>query len=164
MSKRTVNIGSYQFDDIKINVDRALKDFLVTDSQLLELSANEQAATHRIAGYLQKYFVDWHVDCEYNRKNADPKKLQGELVKPDILVHRRNTNDNLLCIEAKKAGGYLDDDQKKLHGFTNPTGEYKYRFGLMMILSLEAPYKIDCEWFRNGKPYKNFNFSVSKNE
>jgi cytoplasmic iron level regulating protein YaaA (DUF328/UPF0246 family) len=149
MSGRS-NIESYHFDDVKAKVNRALKDFLETDSQLLELSANEQAATHRIAGYLQKYFVDWHVDCEYNRKNAIPKKLQGELVKPDILVHRRNTNDNLLCIEAKKLGGSIDDDKKKLCRFTNPTGEYKYRFGLMMILSLDAPYKIDCEWYRDG--------------
>lgn len=136
----------------------AVEDFRKHDFQLLEISADERAATHRIACYLQKYFPGWNVDCEYNRRGRNPKKLDGELVRPDIIIHRRNSRENLLCIEAKKSGGSLDeldDDRKRLAEFTQYAGEYKYPFGLLIILSLTTPYKIDYEWYKNGKTIKS---------
>jgi len=145
-----IQVEQYTFEHIRSKVECAVNDFRENDLDLLELSADERAATHQIACYLKKYFPGWNVDCEYNRKNAEPKRLQGELVRPDIIIHRRNLNTNLLCIEAKKFGNQLIDDRKKLCGFTDPKGEYKYRIGLFLILSLTSPYNIRYEWFCDG--------------
>ncbi len=158
----TTTVSSFAFDEVENCVMKAMKDFRKRDLRLLELTVNERASTHRIACYLQKYFQGWHVDCEYNRKRSDQKRSpvagSNGRIKPDIIIHRRKTENNLLCIEAKKSGGSLDEldvDRKRLAGFTNSTGEYKYRFGLLIILSLTKPYKIDYEWFRDGKNMGN---------
>ena len=54
-------------------------------------------------------FMDYQVDVEYNRQGADddPKKLDGENVIPDILIHKRgitfeeDTEANFLYMEVK---------------------------------------------------------------
>ena len=148
--------SSFTLEDVEKCVEDAISEFRKRDLQLLELSVNEQAATHRIAGYLQNCFSEWDVDCEYNRKKTDPKKLHGVLVKPDILIHRRNSTENLLCIEAKKAGGSLAEDRSKLCGFTDPNGEYRYQFGFLMIFSLDMPYSINGEWYQDGRLISSF--------
>lgn len=142
--------ASFTFEEVQKRVSHALNDFTKQDFQLLQLCADERAATHRIACYLQNYFSDWHVDCEYNRRGKKSKTQRGLLVRPDIIVHHRNSPENLLCIEAKKEGGFLDDDRIKLKNFTDPKGEDIYQYGLLLVLSLKAPYKIDCEWFHDG--------------
>lgn len=150
----TSTASSVTFQEVEICLKKALDDFRMQDLQLLELSADERAATHRIACYLQKYFPDWHVDCEYNRRGREQKKIDAVLVRPDIIIHRRNTNQNLLCIEAKKAGKLasdIDEDRKKLCEFTTQKREFRYHFGLLMHISLKVPYKIDFEWFHNGE-------------
>lgn len=138
------------FEEVKKKVEATLNDFRRQDIQLLELCADERAATHRIACYLQNYFKHWHVDCEYNRRGKESKEQNGRLVRPDIIVHQRGISENLLCIEVKKDGEPLDDDQKKLRNFTKPTGKDKYQFGLLLVLTLRAPYTFNCEWYRDG--------------
>ena len=140
---------SITFEEVEKRINFALNIFKERDLQLLELCADERAATHQIACYLQKCFTDWHVDCEYNRRGSEPKTQSGKIVRPDIIVHHRGTSENLLCIEAKKEGGSLDDDRKKLRNFTDPMGEDRYQFGLLLVLSLRPPYKNNCEWFRS---------------
>ncbi|MFA5268379.1 MAG: hypothetical protein WC379_10445 [Methanoregula sp.] len=149
MTTRTV--ASYSFEEIEGVIDETIKKFLEHDKQLLELCVDERASTHRIACYLENFFDNsWHVDCEYNRKGRDPKRQNGGLVRPDIIVHRRYTCDNLLCVEVKKCGEILANDRKKLREFTNNNGEYRYRFGLLLLISLEDPYSINGRWYRKG--------------
>lgn len=152
-------MNSVSYEDVKTIVMKALDDFQQNDLQLLELCVDERAATHRIACYLQKCFEDMDVDCEYNRKGAGRKPTpvpnsRGR-VKPDIIVHKRNTEENLLCIEAKKKGvsrqKNVGEDRERLKGFTSPYGEYRYKFGLLLILNLKVPYDIECEWFCDGE-------------
>jgi hypothetical protein len=37
------------------------------DKDLINNSANERSISHNLAEYLQNYFRDLNVDCEYNR-------------------------------------------------------------------------------------------------
>jgi len=143
-------MNSVTFDEVEKRVNLALNNFKERDLQLLELCADERASTHRIACYLQKYFQDWHVDCEYNRRGKRSKRQGGKLVRPDIIIHHRGIPENLLCIEAKKEGESLDDDRIKMSNFTDSTGEDRYQFGLLLVFSLNAPYNIDCKWYRDG--------------
>jgi hypothetical protein len=84
------------------------------------LSITLSTETHRLALYLQDTFKGWDVDCEYNRNRYDTKKLimgddihlkvettqtddeQGKTVYPDIIVHRRGTDHNLLVSEVQR--------------------------------------------------------------
>ncbi|MFH4804432.1 hypothetical protein WMQ58_22245 [Vibrio diabolicus] len=113
-------------------VIRALERFISIDSHLLIINANERSMTHRIAIYLQEEFADYHVDCEYNRDDHEPKEIDlgtenldgydtnAVTVYPDIVVHERGNNDhNLLVIEFKKSSSSIGDskDIAKLNAF-----------------------------------------------
>jgi hypothetical protein len=114
-----------------------------------EKDVNERSISHRLASYLQHEFGDWDVDCEYNRNHDDPKLLkllrmyavnvstddvQARTVFPDIIVHHRGTDDNLLVIEIKKTTNRLSDgfDKQKLREFKRQLG-YSYALFLRFI-------------------------------
>ena len=104
----------------------------------------ERAIVFRFAHYLQnildqdKQFNGYNLDCEYNRNGIECKALPAfpNGVYPDVILHRRGRNDkNLLVIEFKT---YWNRDQhndiKKLKGFTDPKGNYKYILGLAVLI------------------------------
>ena len=103
-------------------------------------------------------FADWHVDFEYNRKGLKLKLLEGisecdehktsNRVYPDIIIHKRNTDDNLLVVELKKTGLNPQCDIKKLELFTHGEGEYRYSLGLFIEFQDSQP---KLRWFKNGK-------------
>lgn len=77
--------------------------------------------------YLQEWFNDWHVDCEYNRNGYTVKTLQGDLVRPDIAVHKRGrigAEHNLLVIEGKPSNrvGSKDELRDRLELFKKEIG------------------------------------------
>lgn len=75
---------------------------------LLKRAAHELVLTHRFAYHLESIIdasLDRRsVDIDYNRHGLD-KKLDhtGRLFRPDVIVHRRGSDDeNLLVVEWKK--------------------------------------------------------------
>lgn len=141
--------------EIKENLSEALFEFIKYDAELLELGVDERAITHHIACYLKKSFPDWHVDCEYNRKGNEIKKIpnysESGHIRPDIIVHHRKTNDNLLVIEVKKEGADIFDDNTKLTELTDKYSEYNYKFGILLILPLIKALPFKCKWYLDGK-------------
>ena len=133
----------WHYVEQRIDVARCM--FLMHDTYLLRCAANERSMTHKFAGYLQQQFPRWHVDCEYNRQGAATKRLgwlaqpsvhaadlDARSVYPDIIVHQRGFERNLLVMEAKKlssedsdyfeqlAGSVHDrDDEEKLTAFVS---------------------------------------------
>ncbi|MCX6701192.1 MAG: hypothetical protein NTV68_14965 [Methanomicrobiales archaeon] len=143
----------HTFECVKSKVERAISDFRENDLDLLELTADERATTHQIACYLKKYFPGWHVDCEYNRKGRVVKRSpirDDRPIRPDIIIHQRGVKDNLLVIEVKKSNNGIQGDREKLKEFTRQNGEFEYKFGLFMVLSMDAPGFIKLEWYQNG--------------
>lgn len=124
---------------IRRALDAALDALLERDAYILETDANERAISHRLAIYLEQHFPDWNVDCEYNRNHDDPKRLkvprqdvpnddtQARTVFPDIIIHKRDTDENLVVIEIKKTTSQEPDDfdLRKLNAFKEQLG-YKY--------------------------------------
>lgn len=129
------------FKKVKSHVEIALNILLEQDRFLLVSNVNERTISHKLAEYLQKEFSGWNVDCEYNRKFEKIKKLQPEgiesndtdakTVYPDIIIHRRNTENNLLIIEIKKnaSGSGEREDKEKIMCFMS---EYHYKYGLFI--------------------------------
>ena len=46
---------------------KALLEFFEKEQFLLQNNINERSLTYKLALYLQNHFLDYDVDCEYNR-------------------------------------------------------------------------------------------------
>jgi hypothetical protein len=136
--------------DVEERLNRAKATFLSKDRWLLKVAANERSMTHKFAEYLQQEFTDWDVDCEYNRKGDVPKTLRymfaspvdaddtdAKTVFPDIIVHRRGEQANLLVIEAKKSGRDDATDRQKLTAFMNDS-HYEYSYAVFLCFATEG--------------------------
>lgn len=156
-------------EEIKWRFDLALKNFIESDSYLLKSNISERAIAHKLAEKLQIQFTEYDVDCEYNgdidsenaKKNihvlrdriAEIKALKererdlngievlSRSVYPDIIVHRRGSNDfNILIIEIKKSNSYYGKkyDDLKLKSYTSKEhgNTLKYRLGIFIEFNI----------------------------
>ena len=110
-----------------------LTEFLETDKVLLEIDSNERSISHKLAEHMQSKFTGWNVDCEYNRVIYKLKKVNGKLVNPDIIVHHRNTLENLLVVEVKKSRNKkgIQKDRKRLENFLK--APLIYKAGILIV-------------------------------
>jgi hypothetical protein len=146
------------WEEVSLRIDRAIRRFKNKHSKLLDVRANERSLTHKLAECLQLEFEEYDVDCEYNRRGTDVKRLERLLfggapsddldartVYPDIIVHRRGEDENVLVIEAKKQG--VDDtiDLEKLYDFTHDP-QFMYRYGAQVFFEF-APPNVVCKPF-----------------
>lgn len=86
---------------------------------------------------------------------------------PDLLIHQRRENDkNMVVFEFKKNGTYekigKEADFKKLMYFTDLTNEYKYKYGLWIVLYKNK--KADIHIFINGKEQSNIKYTWNYKE
>ncbi len=125
----------------------AIETLLGREGEFIQLGGNERAITHRLAVYLEPLFPSWHVDCEYNREGAAPKRNSaGKLVLPDVIIHRRMTSENLLVIEVKTGPSVQEArlDKEKLRDYRRRQG---YQHALFVDLnSIYADSAGALEW------------------
>ena len=104
-----------------------------------------------MACYLEQFLseykceIKYSVDLEYNKNYNDPKRIQiddknknTKAIRPDIIIHEReNNNNNLIAFEIKK--NYTDSyDLKKIKGlFRRP---YNYKYGCLISYLPEKKY------------------------
>lgn len=133
-------------DRVRWKIQQALKTLHAKDQYLLDRQVHERTIAHRLAIYLENEFPGWHVDCEYNRMGGDAKRIGDQLcdcgscrsdpnalVYPDIIVHCRGSNQNLLVIELKKSQNSTECDKIKLCHYKT---ELKYCFALSLSVSV----------------------------
>jgi len=148
----------YTIEEVRRAVAISLGVLLRNDSLLFVKKASERSVSHKLAEYLQKRFPDWDVDCEYNRKGPHPKLLEGirkcsgrrrtDRIFPDIIVHKRSTNANMLVIEMKiNADNSCDIAKLKL--LTDRHYGYSYKLGL--FIKFDTKGNPSLKWFRDGK-------------
>lgn len=146
---------------IALKALRASLNFAKRERTLLEANVNERSLTHKLAEHLQAVFPSWNVDCEYNRLGQMVKRLpraeetttddtEGRSIFPDIIVHKRGANQNLLVIEAKKTTNQLTGDVEKLCGLTAQSGSYAYEIGLHLIIDCEQARIDEATAYING--------------
>lgn len=170
--------SKFDFHDVRLRLKLACKDMLEHENELFFIDVNERSITHRLAVRLETLFDGMDVDCEYNRRGKVPKTLninaikqllkeeieskeiepddtQATTVYPDIIIHKRYTDDNnLLVIEAKKRvplGETSKSDEEKLIGFTSK-GDFHYRYGAFINFQITSQ-SCSCEirWYKNGR-------------
>ncbi|MEX0287953.1 MAG: hypothetical protein AB3N14_02490 [Flavobacteriaceae bacterium] len=136
-------------------IQKSLDNLYSKDALLMDAAydINERTVTHRLAIYLESYFKEFGyiADVEYNRIRGDYDSdavgnLMGKClnwqdneqgssyVYPDIIVHKRDTDDNLLLIEVKMAwkSSKKNDDLLKINKYLK---EIRYRYGVYIELS-----------------------------
>lgn len=137
----------------------AVLSLLELDKKLLQNNASERSISHRLALHLTDQFADFDVDCEYNRDGHEIKRLhlsdasnhledpEGSPVFPDIIVHRRGTEDNILVIEIKKSTSSVSDDcdLKKLSTFREKL-HYRAALFLRLQCGVDNPTVLKSRW------------------
>lgn len=173
-----------EIQEIKLKLESSIDIFLSKDKSLLQDNVNERSIAFRLSHFMIENFSEYDVDCEYNRNLGHDKvirELRRELqrinqlskretdmdleglttksVLPDIIVHKRNTANNLLIIEIKKSSNknklahHYDLKKLKLYTSNQHGNNLNYQIGVFIEFnttnSNEPLYKI-C-WFMNGR-------------
>lgn len=121
--------------EVRSKIIAAIRHLHKNDQYLLDHDLNERSIAFRLALYIQQEFAGWNVDYEYNRMSGDfIKKLEDIAgtfnnitgnVFPDIIIHIRGSDNNLLVIEVKKNPSTPTEDKydtKKLNVFKKELG------------------------------------------
>ena len=136
---------------IKEKINEALQQLRNKDSLLLINDLSERTICHKLAIYIENLFEDWDVDCEYNKIPTGCKILdliprgksnsEETRVYPDIIVHKRNTDDNFIVIEIKKSTNNkqseVEFDKTKLNLYKEQLG---YRFAIFINITTGRNY------------------------
>lgn len=130
--------SNVDWEDVEGRINRARDAFLRDHAYLLNVKINERTLTARFADYLRTEFPDWDVDPEFNRRSSAVKRLLWrdgatvpDDVSPDIIVHKRGTDKNLLVIEAKKDYADQIDDRRKVMAFELDK-DFAYQYGVLL--------------------------------
>ena len=130
---------------LKLIID-AIKSLIKNDENLIERKLKEECINHRLALYLEQLInnsLNLSVDLEYDKNLENSKVICSKLnskikIRPDILIHQRNSNaNNLIAIECKK--GYLN----------------KHDFHKLIELG-KSPYKYTLPIGISYQPEKNY--------
>ena len=163
--------------------EKAKEKFLKEEKEIIEINVNERTLSARLMFHLQtlllneiyqENYKEYSVDCEYNRINEIEYKILkvceyiektknfeevDKKVYPDIIVHKRNENNNLIVIEMKKVNSYIkkkENDKNRLKAMTNPRklNNFNYILGVYFEVDTIGNNNHIIEFFVNGKKYK----------
>jgi hypothetical protein len=137
----------------------ALTSLMHNEFDLFYLDVNERTLSYQLARYLTDLVPNgFSVDCEYNRHFDHVKRLdlpprtalesecRATTVFPDIVVHKRNSDDNnLLVLELKKPGEDTDYDERKLLAFVKQFG-YKHAAHVILGLARNGDIVREVKW------------------
>lgn len=157
-------------NDIKKLIEISLKKLIREDGDLIRRKVKEECINHRLACHLEQFLKEefnifkYNVDLEYNKNYNEPKMLIDKnnnikAIRPDIIVHKRKTNEhNLIAFEIKK--GYTDKhDLEKIKGLLR--SPYNYKYGCLISYLPEKTY-IKIKLLSNNGQEKEI-FKIDKN-
>ncbi len=158
-------------DKIKWLIKKSLRELVRRDAGLIHRKVKEECINHRLACYLERFLnvgssTLYSVDLEYNKNCNDPKKIiidenkNVKAIRPDIIIHEReNNNNNLIAFEIKK--NYTNrHDLEKIKGLLR--SPYKYKYGCLISYLPTKSYikvKLLSNQDQNGEEFR-----VDKNE
>lgn len=138
--------NNWEIEELKKIIEEKITELIQCERYLFTIDAGEQTISHRLATRLENVFCGYNIDCEYNKHLESVKTFCGPLTntccvckerktgsfRPDIIVHRRTTDEsNLIVIEVKKNHD-CEFDKNKLKELTKKEGKYKYKLGVFV--------------------------------
>ena len=120
----TKGITVFQFEKNKL-IKAVKRAFNNKDHQF----GREENLVNHLSTYLRELFSDWEVDSEVEKNE--------ERQRPDIIIHKRNTNQNLFAIEVKKNGNLneIKKDVEKLEKLM--IDNYRYEDAVFIGFNIE---------------------------
>ena len=164
--------------------EKAKNKFLKEEKEIIEIDINERTLSARLMFHLQTILLEdklyreqyktYSVDCEYNRINEykiktlkryenfeiDDNSDKIRKIFPDIILHKRKEEDNLIVIEMKKSTSNNIDckekDRERLKIMTelNEPNNFNYTLGVYFEVDTIGNNNHIIEFFVNGKEYK----------
>ncbi len=93
--------------------------------------------THHLSNEIRTFFEDYDCDLDISKRNLGNKR-------PDIVIHKRDSNtDNLLVVEVKRNGkkSKINDDIKKIKiDWFN--SDLSYHFGATINLKDDMDFEV----------------------
>jgi hypothetical protein len=141
--------------EIKKRVETTLKKLYKNEKYLFDMKFCERTIQAKFAYYLQLEFVEFKVNCEFNKVaygdcQNNTKKINNKRVYLDITINELKENEfkaNICAIELKWLPEYcknfedlkniklkknIKKDKERLTILTNYENQYKYKKGLMI--------------------------------
>ena len=133
-------VGDYE---LKRGIIYALECLYGNDYYLIDNGndshVDERAIVFRFANYFQTFlehlitYSNYVVDLEYNRYWCDPKRVGDNLKVPDLILHQRGTDNNLVVMEFKtywniQTREEINKDIEGLKEMTKTKGDYGYKY------------------------------------
>lgn len=144
-------------DSLAAALISAIEELFARDGHLLDIDVHENTVAAMLRGYLQPKVgnalddgLPWDVDFDYNRRLATVKTINGtQKVRPDLIVHRRNTDNNHLAVELKKGSSPQPDagDVANLEAYRRPLEVMGlgYRYALFLRFGVgDDARKVTC--------------------
>ncbi|MDO5085414.1 MAG: hypothetical protein Q4D47_03125 [Erysipelotrichaceae bacterium] len=161
----------YNINGQKINLkyifEDANKAFLEKNKILFDVKISERTLCGALMIELYEeikkynYIKDvYSVDVEYNKKDVDEKIVNTKKVYCDLIVHKRNNNQegsNLICLEMKKSKANKkakEEDRKRIKCLTSQKKEYRYKLGIYYEIKFKEKTEISSiliEYYKDGK-------------
>lgn len=167
--------------------EKAKNKFLKEEKEIIKIDVNERTLSARLMFHLQtlllseiyqESYKEYSVDCEYNRRKEIVKILPKEYrelekkdkqIYPDIILHQRNSEKNLMIIEMKKTysldEGGKNENRDRLKFLTSLRKENKYKYLLGVYFEVNKfPDKCKIEFFVKEKKYDYFVYKSLKSK
>ena len=136
---------------LKNLLKNAIEEFYSNDNELIAVKGMEQACVFRIGLYLYNLMQrdnklsQFDLDCEYNKSNKGTKILDDVKVRPDLIIHKRNLNNDIPGWWNKNL-----NDINKLKKFTDERYNYLYPLAVWVKLGKTSNETI-FRYFKNGQ-------------
>lgn len=132
---------------LEFYIQKALNKLYKNDEYLIKIYSDkynkdnhvsERGIVFRFGVYLEKYrlkyFPQYDLDVEYNRNINLIKMLNSKPVIPDLIIHKRGTNENNLLVLEFKACWNKDqtNDKKRIELFKQ---ELNYQYGATILIA-----------------------------
>ena len=167
--------------------EKAKNKFLKEEKEIIKIDVNERTLSARLMFHLQtlllseiyqESYKEYSVDCEYNRRKEIVKMIPKEYrelekkdkqIYPDIILHQRNSEKNLMIIEMKKTysldEGGKNENRDRLKFLTSLRKENKYKYLLGVYFEVNKfPDKCKIEFFVKEKKYDYFVYKSLKSK
>jgi len=149
-------------DEIKTIICICVLQLQKNEGKIIADNINECTITHKLAEYLQLHITGYIVDVGYNRVHDTnmQKQVYAQLGRhgiPDIIIHQRGTDNNILAIEIKKQKNKdkqgRKNDFEKLEFLTKnkQAGGLGYQLGLFLDIPQKDWTKLKYIYYIDGK-------------
>ena len=124
------------YDTIARNLCSAVEELYRKEPDIDSFSSETRQTEWNLAAHLGPEILTYFTGYSYD---IDVMKIHHNNKRPDIIIHKRGTNDyNLLVVEVKREGSEADaeDDKRKIEEYWF-SDRLHYRFGATVNLKVD---------------------------